>query len=239
MRAALERLYWREQFSPGIVGLFINPFFLARRALWRAMRDFRPDVKGKVLDVGCGTRPYRSLYDVEQYVGLELDTPQARARGIADHYYDGTQFPYGNGGFDTVLCNQVLEHSFAPERMLAEIARVLKPGGRLVLTVPFAWDEHEQPWDYARYSSFGLKALLERSGLRILRHRKLNADAGAICQLANAYLQKVCGTRSALVNLLVCAVLMGPFNLLGLILGRLLPRNPDFYLDHAVLAEKA
>jgi SAM-dependent methyltransferase len=239
MIEALKQAYLREQFAPGFIGLFTNPFFLARRALWQAMRDFRPHVRGSVLDVGCGMKPYRALYDVERYVGLEFDSPAARARQVAEDFYDGSRFPYDDARFDTVLCNQVLEHSFAPERLLSEIARVLRPRGRLVLTVPFVWDEHEQPLDYARYSSFGLRALLERSGLRILEHRKLNADLAVIFQLINAYLQKVCGTRSAIVNLLICATLMSPFNLLGLVLGRLLPRNPDLYLDHAVLAEKA
>ena len=58
------------------------------------------------------------------------------------------------------MCNQVLEHVFNPDDFVREIARVLKPGGALLLTVPFVWNEHEQPYDYARYSSFGLRAFL-------------------------------------------------------------------------------
>ena len=238
MNGALERLYLREAFRPGLLGLFINPFFIARRALWGAMRDFAPEVRGRVLDVGCGTQPYRSLYAPESYRGLEIDSPQARSRGVADDFYDGRLMPYRDAEFDTVLCNQVLEHSFEPARLLAEIARVLKPGGRLVLTVPFAWDEHEQPQDFARYSSFGLRALVEGSGLKILAHRKLNASAAAVFQLWNGYLHKTCVTRSALVNAALCAVLMAPFTILGVVLGRILPGNPDLYLDHAMLAEK-
>lgn len=234
----LHRFYLKEQFQPGLAGLFINPFFLARRALWQAMRDFSPQVRGVVLDVGCGIRPYRGLYAIERYVGLEIDSPEARARGLADQYYDGGRFPFDDASFDAVLCNQVLEHVFAPEPFLAEIARVMKPHARLVLTVPFVWDEHEQPLDYARYSSFGLQALLERSGLAILEHRKLNDGAAAIFQLAVAYLQKVLHTRSRALNLLLCATLMSPLSLLGLVLGAVLPRNPDLYLDHAVLARK-
>jgi SAM-dependent methyltransferase len=235
---AIRRAVLREQFAPGVLGIFVNPFFLARRALWRAMRDFRPHVRGRVLDVGCGMKPYRDLYEVEGYVGLELDSAAARSRSQADHFYDGARFPYGDASFDAVLCNQVLEHVFTPELLLSEIARVMKPGGRLVLTAPFVWDEHEQPRDYARYSSFGLKALLERSGLRIIEHRKLNANLAVIFQLINAYLYKVSSTRSHAANLLLCALLMSPFNLLGLALMRLAPQNPDLYLDHAVLAEK-
>jgi SAM-dependent methyltransferase len=235
----LRRAVQQAAFRPGLLSLISNPFYLARRCLWRAMQDFRLHVRGHVLDVGCGTQPYRVLFDVENYHGLEIDTPQARARRVADDYYDGTRFPYADGSFDSVLCNQVLEHSFAPETLLAEIARVLRPGGKLLLTVPFVWDEHEQPWDYARYSSFGLRTLLERSGLTVIEHRKLNDSFALIFQLVNAYLQKVLHTRSATVNLLSCIVLMCPINLLGLVLGSVLPRNPDLYLDHAVLAVKS
>jgi hypothetical protein len=59
-----------------------------------------------------------------------------------------------------------------------------------------------------------------------------------VFQLWNAYLQKACETRSAVANAILCAVLMAPFTILGILLGRILPGNPDLYLDHAVLAEK-
>jgi len=234
----LRRLYLREEFEPRLLGLVTNPFYLARRALWQAMSDFRAHVSGKVLDVGCGTMPYRALYVVDRYVGLEIDSPQARARQRADDFYDGGRFPYPDASFDTVLCSEVLEHVFSPEQFLSEIARVLQRGGRLLLTAPFVWDEHEQPDDYARYSSFGLRFLLERSGFVVPEHRKLNADAAVIFQLVNAYIYKVTRTRFAAVNVLFCAALMSPFNVFGLLLGRMLPRNPDLYLDHAVVAQK-
>lgn len=228
----------RAAFRPGFVGMLTNPFYLARRALWKAMKDAQPHVVGRVLDVGCGVRPYRELYPSISYTGLEIDSPQSRSRNVADDYYDGVRFPYPDASFDAVLCNQVLEHSFAPSTLLAEIARVLRPGGSLVLTVPFVWDEHEQPWDYARYSTFGLRFLLEKTGLTIVEQRKLNDGATVIFQLANAYLQKVLCTGVAAIDLLACVVLMCPVNFLGLVLGAALPRNPDLYLDQAVVAVK-
>jgi hypothetical protein len=100
------------------------------------------------------------------------------------------------------------------------------------------WDEHEQPWDYARYSSFGLKSLLKRNGFIVVEQRKTNADARVLFQLINAYLYKILHTPSANVNLVVCAVVMAPFTLLGILLGKLLPANPDLYLDQVVLARR-
>lgn len=230
---------WQRQqmFDPGPLGVFVNPFYLARSALCEAIRESVPQVHGRLLDVGCGTQPYRPLFQVSEYVGLEIDTPEARARGVADVYYDGGPFPFDPDSFDTVLCNQVLEHVFEPESFLAEIRRVLRPGGRLLLTVPFVWDEHEQPWDYARYSSFGLASLLERNGFRVHSHRKLRTDASTLFQLGNSYLFKVTRGWPRMLDRLFTATVMATLSTLGVMAARLLPDNPDLYLDHVVLAE--
>lgn len=239
MFAALKAHYVEQMARPGFTGLFINPFYFARRELHAAMRELAPQLAGRALDVGCGDRPYEKLVAERGYVGLEIDTPESRARGKADAYYDGRTFPFANGAFGAVICNQVLEHVFEPEAFLAEIARVLEEGGRLLLTVPFVWDEHEQPRDYARYSSFGLRSLLEKHGFRLLQQKKTAADVRALFQLVNAYLYKVTATRSPYLNLLAALVLMAPFNLAGTLLAWVTPANRDFYLDNVVLAEKA
>jgi len=233
------RNYLREQqFNPGIAGLWLNPFYHARRELFRAIKQLAPQMSGTILDVGCGNKPYASLFDADEYVGLEIDTPENRAGKRADYFYDGEVFPFHDQSFDSIVCNQVLEHVFTPDRFLGEVMRVLKPGGKLLLTVPFVWDEHEQPWDYARYTSFGLKSLLETNGLVLVEQLKLNADIRVLFQLMNAYLYKVLRTRSPLLNMLACVAIMAPFNIMGALSYRLLPANPDLYLDQVALARK-
>jgi SAM-dependent methyltransferase len=233
------RAYFRRQmFYPGLFGVFTNPFYFARKNLVSAISEFSSSINGYLLDVGCGTKPYRSLFKVKHYRGLDIDSPNSRARGVADDLYDGTQFPYTNRAFDSVLCNQVLEHVFNPDEFLTEINRVLKPGGILLLTVPFVWDEHEQPYDYARYTSFGLHALLEKNGFKIIAHKKLAADATVIFQLANAYLFKVSRRWHRLFRFLFTISIIATVNVVGIIAGKLLPDNLDLFLDHALLAEK-
>ncbi len=233
------RSYVREQqFNPGLFGLWLNPFYHARRELFRTVKQLAPQLGGKILDVGCGNKPYMDLFSGDDYVGLEIDTPANRANKRADYFYAGEVFPFPDQSFDSILCNQVLEHVFTPDLFLGEIFRVLKPGGQLLLTVPFVWDEHEQPWDYARYTSFGLKSLLEKNGLDVVEQYKLNADIRVLFQLVNAYLFKVFWTRYPVLNMLVCVSIMAPFNILGALLYRLLPANPDLYLDQVVLARK-
>jgi SAM-dependent methyltransferase len=238
MLAKLKEIYRVQMFFPRLLGLFVNPFYFARRGLNMAMVNVSREITGSLLDVGCGSKPYRDIFNVDSYKGLDIDSPITRECGMADDLYDGKMFPYSSDSFDSVLCNQVLEHVFNPDEFLQEINRVLKLGGKLLLTVPFVWDEHEQPYDYARYSSFGLRALLEKNGFAIRQHKKLGADATILFQLANAYLFKVTQSWSSFAKLIFTATVMGFINVLGVIAGKCLPDNPDLFLDHVVLAEK-
>lgn len=238
MISALKRRYIHEQYLPGWLGMLINPFYHARRGLYQAILPLAAEMSGRVLDIGCGQKPYQTLFSATVYVGLEYDSPTNRACKKADFFYDGTHFPFADGEFDSALCSQVLEHVFTPDAFLTEINRVIKPGGKLLLTLPFVWDEHEQPYDFARYSSFGLKALLERHGFDVLQQRKTLPDVRVIFQLVNAYLYKLLMMRNPYINMVICAFFMAPFTMLGALLVYITPRNPDLYLDNVVLAIK-
>lgn len=236
---SLRRYVQRQRFEPTWSGLLVNPFWFARRGLLAGLREFLPELRGAVVDVGCGSQPYRHLLAAAtECVGVDVDTPVTRALGEADVFYDGRRLPFADARFDAVLCSQVLEHVFAPADFLAELHRVLRPDGRLLLATPFAWDEHEQPRDFARYASFGLRALLESAGFEILAQRKTCADARALVQLASAYVFKVTRTRHRALNALAQLLLIAPVNLLGGLVAVLLPANPDLYLDNIVLARR-
>lgn len=234
----LIAIYQRESFFPGVLGLLINPFYFARKGLAKHVSDLAINITGKTLDIGCGTKPYLHLYRSSEYFGLEIDTPQNRADKKADYFYDGNTFPFDNESFDSVVANEVFEHVFNPDQFLDETMRILKPSGLVLLTMPFIWDEHEQPYDFARYSSFGIKALLERHGFEVLEQRKSTGDIRVIFQLLNAYIYKKTVTKNAYINVLVTLVLIAPFNILGELLFMITPRNPDLYLDNIILAKR-
>ncbi|MGA8831043.1 MAG: class I SAM-dependent methyltransferase, partial [Desulfomonilaceae bacterium] len=170
----------------------------------------------------------------KEYIGIEIEGRNKDA----DFHYDGSIFPFGDEEFDSVVASQVLEHVFNPKEFLSEINRVLRPGGVFLITVPFVWDEHEQPYDYARYSSFGLSHLLQNQGFEVIESRKSMDDVRVIFQMINTYIYKKTVTNNNLLNLLLSLVFMAPFNILGEILAAVLPRNPDLYLDNIVLARK-
>lgn len=238
MLARFKMMRQRQMFFPDMMGVFFNPFYFARKGLSQSIVQMSRDISGDLLDVGCGTKPYKQLFDVSSYTGLDIDSALTRELGIADNVYDGGRFPYDDGSFDSALCNQVLEHVFNPDEFLQEIRRVLKSKGRLLLTVPFVWDEHSQPYDYARYSSFGLRALLESNGFVILQHKKLVADASILFQLTNAYLYKITQSWPNWVKHCFMATVMAFINVTGVIAAKILPGNSDLFLDNLVLAEK-
>lgn len=233
----LKKIIENQNFNPGIIGILFNPFFIARKGLAKNIKILSPNITGKILDVGCGTKPYQSFFNCSQYVGLEFDTGIDSEKKTADYYYDGKVFPFASESFDCVICNQVLEHVFEPENFLSEIFRVLKPEGILLLTVPFIWDEHEQPFDFARYSSFGIKYLLERNSFRIISHHKSVNNVSAVFQLLSAYIYKLT-YRIKVLKWLFIFLFIFPINLIGFLCGMILPSNNDFYLDNIVLAKK-
>ncbi len=174
MLKKLKQIYINEQFNPKLIGLFINPFYFARKGLYKNISELIINLKGKLLDVGCGTKPYENICKLDEYIGLEIDDNGNRQHKFTDVFYNGKIVPFNDKEFDSILSNQVFEHVFNPNEFLREINRVTKMDGLFLMTVPFVWDEHEQPYDYARYSSFGLKYILNKNGFEIIENRKSN-----------------------------------------------------------------
>lgn len=117
-------------------------------------------LSGRVLDVGCGDKPYADWLPSsppEEYVGLDI----APGEGVDVVVAPGEHWPFEDQSFDGVLFTQVLEHLENRHHVLGEIRRVLKPGGRLVVTVPFLFPVHGEPNDYARFTGEGIRALFE------------------------------------------------------------------------------
>jgi SAM-dependent methyltransferase len=238
---SLKSFFKKQTFNPGFVGIFTNPFFLARRALFQAVQESATYMKGDLLDVGCGQKPYKNLFNVTKYIGIEVEQEgHDHTNEDVDLYYDGKHFPFENATFESVLTSQVLEHVFHPDDFLTEIHRVLTPQGRLLLTVPFVWDEHEQPYDYARYSSFGLRHLLEKNGFTILSHKKTLGDFRVIVQLINGYIFKktIIFRKNPVANIIASIIFNAWLNIIGGIISFILPANKDLYLDNVIVAEK-
>jgi len=232
-----EKLIIKEQFEPGFLGVFINPFYLTRKALLKNIKLLSNEITGKTLDVGCGTKPYEKYFNSSEYIGLEVENTINKEEKKVDVFYKGDKIPFTDKEFDSVISSQVLEHVFNPQQFLSEINRVMKPKAKLLLTVPFIWDEHEQPFDYGRYSSFGLNNLLEKHGFKIVKHLKSLNNISTVFQLFNAYMYKI-SVRKRIIRQSLTLLVMAPVNIISIILSKILPANDDLFLDNVVLAEK-
>lgn len=85
-----------------------------------------------------------------------------------DKIYDGQTLPFGDGEFDSVLCTEVLEHCLNPQQVMREMARVLRPGGHALITVPMVIHHHEEPWDFQRFTRYGMEQLAAQAQLKVL-----------------------------------------------------------------------
>lgn len=176
-------------FNPSPVGIFLSPTYLIRSRLWKRISTHASRVKGKVLDFGCGSKPYEGLFvNCESYVGVDIaKSGHNHNDSKVDVFWDGKTLPFDDSFFDTCVSFEVFEHLFNPAGVLAELKRVLKPGGSLVITTPFVYGEHEVPFDFARYTSYGLRHLLTEAGFQVEVVEKLGDENLAIGQLIVDY----------------------------------------------------
>lgn len=239
MKKRLIDIYARELFAPGLLGVFINPFFIIRRGLYRGIRAHAPRLTGRMMDFGCGEKPYRDLFNVDAYIGVDIKTSGHGSEGSeVDVFYDGRHIPFPDQHFDAVLASEVLEHVFEPDEILTEIRRVMVPGGRILITLPFVWDEHEVPYDYGRYTSYGLPHLLEKNGFRVIQLDKSTNYVQTLFQMWNAYVFQHILPRRTLFKVVLTPLLIAPFTILGLLAGAILPARHGFYHNNVVLAER-
>ncbi len=123
----------------------------------------------KILDAGAGELRYKKYFLHCNYVSNDL------CIGDDDWYFDNIdikstiyEIPVESESFDAILCTQVLEHLEFPEKAFMEFRRILKKGGKLLLTAPLGQGEHQVPYDFFRYTKYGLKSLGERCGLKLV-----------------------------------------------------------------------
>jgi SAM-dependent methyltransferase len=137
--------------------------YLVLRDARRWQQDRMALLRGVVLDAGCGSRPYEQWVThgpnhVTKYIGLDIVAGPA-----VDIVVDAKKsWPISDASVDCVISTQVLEHVRDLQITLTEMARVLKPGGNLLLTVPFIYPVHGLPHDYLRFTMNGIQALFEK-----------------------------------------------------------------------------
>ena len=147
------------------VPFFFPDWLLVRELAAHVRRCLESVGNGRLLDIGCGEKPYECYRTahISEWVGFDVpENPRADVHGYAD------SLPFAGGSFDTALCTEVLEHVSEPSTAVDELFRVLAPGGHVILTVPQYFPVHEEPYDFFRYTPYGVRHLFEKSGFEIV-----------------------------------------------------------------------
>ncbi len=185
--------------NPHYISLYLIDQWLRATAL--------PEVRGVMLDYGCGGQPYKDLFlpSLKQYIGADV----AAANGVEldVKIVPGQPLPMPDASIDTILSTQTLEHLPDTDMYLSECARLARPQGVLILTAPMQWRHHEVPYDYFRFTKYGLTTLLQRHGFAI---KSISSCGGVYALLGQIFLSHLHerGIQKKWVNRLINRVAM-------------------------------
>ncbi len=164
LRAALRELHakrpflaqaWRDTSSVGYIGTTL---------IERSIALCAPQLTGDLLDVGSGADPYRCYFP---NVRGKVNCDYSAERGPIQFVSSAVRLPILDTSFNSVLCTEVLEHVPDPVAVWKEFHRILRPGGRVLLSTPMYWPAHELPYDFYRYPEHGLRWMATSNGFEV------------------------------------------------------------------------
>jgi SAM-dependent methyltransferase len=154
-------------------------------------------------------------------------------------FYDGTTIPFEDKNFDSILCTEVLEHVFNIDDLLKEFNRVLKINGTALITTPFMWEEHEMPYDFARYTTPALQSMYEKNGFEIIEKTKSGNYLTVIFQFQLNYIKNILPENKFLKHAFLFPFIF-LFNFLGTFFSFCLPSDQTAYFNNVfVLVKKS
>jgi SAM-dependent methyltransferase len=181
--------------------------------------------RGRLIDVGCGKKPFKHLFtNVDSYYGVDIDE-----NSKADLICDVMELQIEADSADSVLCTQVLEHVSEPNMLICEISRICKKGAVVLLTAPHMCRIHGEPYDFFRFTRFGLKHLFEKNEFEIIEIEEIGGFFLAMTYLTNFYLKQKIGPFSYAIN---------PFINLFYLAIKSFDKNKSHTFNYLVVAKK-
>ena len=135
------------------------------------LQQFSHLIKGRLLDLGCGNKPYFDIYSALCKESVGCDVPFSLHKETQVEvlcFAEDIDKNFETNTFDCILCTEVLEHTLNDRQVMSNINKVLKTNGVLLISVPFTYVLHEEPHDYRRYTFYGLTQLLHDYNFRIV-----------------------------------------------------------------------
>jgi SAM-dependent methyltransferase len=230
-----------------VAGAVRRFFDVQAGSIWRDLAPELRRAQGTLVDVGCGAQPYRLLLGADvDYIGIDIADAEEHF-GYATpgtRYFEGETWPVAAAAADTVLATETLEHVADPSHFMGEAYRCLRPGGALILTVPFAARWHFVPHDYWRFTPSSLALLLIENGFTesrvYARGNALTVAAYKTMALVLSRLLPQQGNRAKRIASIAVGILGLPILVLGAIIANLSLRSAggDDCLGYTVMAKR-
>jgi SAM-dependent methyltransferase len=132
-------------------------------------------LNGRALDIGCGSQPFRDRLESLGYTYVSFDLEQNVEQSV--DYLGAIDQPLPTqlchaAPFDFILCTEVMEHVADWQTSFSNFAKLLAPGGKLLITCPHFYRLHEEPYDFWRPTPYAIEHFANQSGLTMIRHEK-------------------------------------------------------------------
>lgn len=227
---------------------YIHPHFILKYYLLRDLKWTTINYKfnGKVIDIGCGEKPYSNLFKNSEYAGIDFKTYSRNNTFSANKpdYYFGINYkknyrlPFKSKGYNHSVSFQVLEHHAEPQMMISEMVRITKKNGYILLSVPFIGGLHEEPHDYFRYTPYALLYLFKKNNCDIVFLKKQGSLAST---LSIIFMDGLINFANKNKVSYVVSILLFPFFLLisylSFPLDKLL-KTDNVFMNYVLLAKK-
>jgi SAM-dependent methyltransferase len=171
----------------------LHPQWLLQRITKRELRQLGSLAKGLVLDIGCSDQKFRNYLNCDcNYIGLDYyDTVVRFYQTRPQIFGDAQALPIRNDSIDTIVLTDVLEHLPKPTQALDEVVRALRPGGKILISVPFLYPLHNVPYDFQRWTTYGLGQMVKSLNVKIVEHKHSGQPVETAVALTNIALSKL------------------------------------------------
>lgn len=226
---------------------YTSPAKITRTNLLKKLKKYAEKyATGNLMDIGCGIKPYESIFQpyVKDYKGVDYPITMDGNYGNftkADYHEDCCNTSLRSESYDTILCTQVLEHVQEPDKLIFEANRLLKTGGYAIFTIPFVWEIHAEPYDFFRFTKFGIQALFSKEKFEIISIEPCEGPLATIGQLkiTNIYSRKINNIFLKLIVKLINKIRIPLVNIFCLTFDKNYDTNDNkLCLNYVVVAKK-